>query len=267
MTRHPGRSVARPREPLLNAPGVVVAAILVFAAIHLWRSSLDESADIAVLLRFAFIPARYDPTSPYLPDMLGGAPAEVWTFLSYAFLHGDWTHLLVNSVAMLAFGSAVAWRFGAARFLLFSALCAVAGAAAHLALHAGEPQPVIGASAAISGQMAAAMRFMFEAGGPLGAGRRRGRAAFSIPAVPLRVALRNPSTVVFLLAWFGTNIAFGFGGIALGAETASIAWEAHIGGFLAGLVLFRLFDPKVARFRDLDEASVALPPRPPVLHD
>lgn len=266
VREHQSRPVDR-GEPAFNAPAVVLASIALFAAIHLWRVFLSEDADIAVLLRFAFIPARYDPASPYLPDMLGGEGAKVWTFLTYAFLHGDWTHLLVNSVAMLAFGSAVAWRFGSLRFLVFSALCAVGGAAAHLALHIDEPQPVIGASAAISGQMAGAMRFMFEAGGPLGAFRRRGRPAFSAPAVPLATALRNPQVLIFLLAWFGTNIAFGLGGMALSGETASIAWEAHIGGFLTGLALFPLFDPKVARFRDRADASVALPPRPPAPHD
>ncbi|GLK55838.1 membrane associated rhomboid family serine protease [Methylopila capsulata] len=266
MTEHQGRPDNR-RERAFNAPAVVIATIALFGAIHLWRVFLSEDADIAVLLRFAFIPARYDPASPYLPGMLGGEGAKLWTFLTYALLHGDWTHLLVNSVAMLAFGSAVAWRFGPLRFLFFSALCAIGGAAAYLALHLDEPQPVSGASAAISGQMAAAMRFMFEAGGPLGAFRRRGRLAFSAPAVPLAPALRNPQVLIFLLAWFGTNIVFGLGGMAIAGETAAIAWEAHIGGFLTGLVLFPLFDPKVARFRDRADASVALPSRPPAPHD
>lgn len=231
------------REPAFNAPGAVLWLLAIFAAVHVARSFIGESADIDVLLRFAFIPARYDEASRYASDMLGGDGAKVWTFLTYAFLHGDWAHLLVNSVWMLAFGSAVAWRFGAGRFLLFSGLTAVAGAATHLALHFGEPAPVVGASAAISAHMAAATRFIFEAGGPLGAFRRNGRAAFMAPAEPLGRAVRRPQVIVFLFAWFGMNILFGLSGVPIGEEGATVAWEAHIGGFLAGLALFPLFDP------------------------
>jgi len=231
------------REPAFNAPAAVLWLIAAFVAAHAWRSLLSEGADIDVLLRFAFIPARYDPASRFAADMLGGDGAKVWTFLTYAFLHGDWVHLTVNSVWMLAFGSAVAWRFGAPRFLLFSAITAVAGAATHLALHFGEPAPVVGASAAISGQMAAASRFIFEAGGPLGAFRQNGRGAFLAPAEPFGRAVRRPQMIVFLLIWFGMNIVFGLSGLPIGEEGATVAWEAHIGGFLAGLVLFPLFDP------------------------
>lgn len=231
------------REAAFNAPGVVVASIAAFALIHLVRVFLSEEADIEVLLRFAFIPARYDALSPFANDMLGGEGAKVWTFVTYGFLHGDWTHLVVNSVWMLAFGSALAWRFGTPRFLLFSALAGAAGAAAHLALHAGEPIPVIGASAAISGHMAGAMRFIFEAGGPLGAFRQNGPEAFAAPAEPFGRAIRRPQVIVFLAVWFGANLLFGLGAVALVGADANVAWEAHIGGFIAGLALFPLLDP------------------------
>ena len=237
------------REPAFNAPRVVIAALAVFILIHVVRSLVNEETDIALLLRFAFIPARYDAASQYADAMLGGDAAKVWTFVTYAFLHGDWTHLLVNSVWMLAFGSALAWRFGTLRFLAFSALTAAAGAATHLALHFGEPIPVIGASAAISGHMAAAMRFIFEIGGPLGAFRRHDSTTFAVPAEPFLQAIRRPQLLIFVGAWFGMNILFGLGAIAIGEEGQSVAWEAHIGGFLAGLALFPLFDPvrKVSR--------------------
>lgn len=231
------------REPAFNAPSAVLWLLAIFAAVHVARSFISESADIDVLLRFAFIPARFDAASRFAADMLGGEGAKVWTFVTYAFLHGDWTHLLVNSVWMLAFGSAVAWRFGTGRFLLFSAITAAAGAATHLAFHFGTPAPVVGASAAISGHMAAAARFIFEAGGPLGAFRQNGRGAFMAPAEPLGRAIRRPQVIVFLAVWFGMNILFGLSGVPIGEEGATVAWEAHIGGFLAGLALFPLFDP------------------------
>lgn len=239
-----------PREPAFNAPRVVIAGLAAFILIHLARSLLSEDADVALLLRFAFIPARYDAASQYASDMLGGAPAEAWTFVTYAFLHGDWTHLAVNSVWMLAFGSALAWRFGTWRFLAFSGLTAAAGAATHLAVHFGEPIPVVGASAAISGHMAAAMRFIFEIGGPLGAFRRHDATTFAVPAEPFLHAIRRPQVIIFLVAWFGMNILFGLGSIAIGEDGQTVAWEAHIGGFLAGLALFPLLDPARETGRD-----------------
>ena len=97
---------------------------------------------------------------------------------------------------------------------------------------------MIGASAAISGLTAAAIRFVFEAGGPMGVFRRRGRAAFAVPAVPLSDIFRSPQIVVFVAVWFGINFLYAF---ASYQGAAPIAWEAHIGGFIGGLLLFPVF--------------------------
>ena len=67
-----------------------------------------------------------------------------------------------------------------------------------------------------------------------------------MPAAPLWVALRDRRIVVFLGAWFGLNILFGLGTLAVPGLDQEVAWQAHIGGFLAGLLLFPLFDPAVA---------------------
>jgi len=64
-----------------------------------------------------------------------------------------------------------------------------------------------------------------------------------VPALPLFEALRHPRVITFLALWFGINIIFGLGAIQIGAQGQSVAWQAHIGGFLAGLLLFSLFDP------------------------
>jgi membrane associated rhomboid family serine protease len=150
--------------------------------------------------------------------------------------------LIFNAVWFLAFGTPVARRFGTSRFLLFLAVAAAGGAAAHLAAHFGEKQVMIGASAAISGAMAAAMRFAFVRGGPLGLFGSR-EDAYRIPAVPLTIALRDPRVLAFLLVWFGSNILFGLGSFALAGAQQVVAWEAHIGGFLVGLFGFAAFDP------------------------
>ena len=229
----------RGREPILNMPRVVSALLALLILVHVVRQVLTENLDLWTILTFAFIPARYGPGG--IEALPGGTGAALWSPLTYAFLHGGITHLAVNGLWLTAFGSALAWRFGAVRFLVFSAFCAVAGALVHLATHGFALQPVVGASAAISGHMAAVCRFAFEGGGPLSFGSRSPD-RFRAPARPLRQALAQGRVLAFLGVWFGLNLLFG-AGVSLGGDGEEIAWQAHIGGFLAGLFLFPLFDP------------------------
>jgi membrane associated rhomboid family serine protease len=230
-------------ERMLNVPAVVVALLAVLAlvqAVLAWVLTPAQTTEF--LLLFAFIPARYDTS--VLPDVAwpGGWAADTWTFVTYALIHADLSHLIFNAVWLLAFGSPVAQRFGSLRFLAFMAVTAAAGAAVHLVTHFGELLPMVGASAAISGAMAAAMRFVFQRGGPLGLWRDR-EAASRVPAAPLVASLRDPRVLAFLLVWFGVNIVFGVFSLGMPGVEQAIAWQAHIGGFLAGLVAFAAFDP------------------------
>ncbi|MBH0238977.1 rhomboid family intramembrane serine protease [Methylobrevis albus] len=246
MTDEP--RAATGREPIFNVPGVVMALLGVLVAIHLLRVyGLSPDQNIDVLLYFSFIPARYAALSAG-EAVPGGMAAGVWTFLSYGFLHASAMHLAMNVLWMVAFGGALARRFGAGRFLVFSAVAVVAGAAAHMLARPGDMVPVIGASAAVSAHMAAAARFVFLSGGPLGVFRRQGDEAFRVPALPLGETLRDRRVVVYLGIWFAVNLLAGLGAFA-GPDGPSIAWEAHLGGFLVGLLLFRLFDPVPARPR------------------
>lgn len=230
------------RPPLLNLPDVVVWLAGIMAAIHIVRTFLlPVSIDNQVLLYFAFWPVRYVPEVFASGEVPGGLAADVWSFVTYSLLHGSTMHIVFNLLWMAIFGGALARRFGTKRFLGISALCAVAGAAAHLATNFGSSAPVIGASAIVSGHMAAALRFIFELGGPLGAFRRTDAGAYMVPAVSLKQSLSNQQVLVFIAIWFGLNLVFGLGGA--GAGGASVAWQAHIGGFVAGLLLFPLFDP------------------------
>jgi membrane associated rhomboid family serine protease len=235
--------VARPSEPIFNIPPVIMWLCAAMALVHGVRSFLDEGDDLSVLLWLAFIPARYDPGLANSLQFPGGIAADIWTFVTYSFLHAEILHITVNLVWLLAFGSAVAWRFGALRFLLFFAATAAAGAGGFLFTHFGDLIPLVGASGAISGAMAAACRFVFAEDGPLGGLRGRDRTAYLVPAVPLREALRNRRVVVFLAVWFVLNLLFGASALTENFTNATVAWEAHLGGFLAGLLLFPLFDP------------------------
>ena len=252
----------RAREPIFNLPAVVIALLAVLILIHVARAFLSPEADVGIVATFGFVPARLGflidqravvdhltalAKVSELDAQVGqffltyAPPNWVWfTPLSYSFLHGDKTHLIFNCVWLAAFGSPVARRFGAARFLLLGAIGSIAGALFYLALHIAEPTPMVGASAAISAYMGAAARFVFQPGGFAGF-------SSGLPPPPLasfREMISNRQTLAFLVFWFVSNLLIGLGAQSFGLSQAPIAWEAHIGGFVAGVLLAPLFDQR-----------------------
>jgi len=231
------------RQPIFNLPDVVILLIAVLVGIQLVRENLlSPEINFAVQFTFGFVPARITFTGPVGDALPGGEGAAVWSFLTYALLHADWGHVAMNCLWLAAFGTPVARRFGAARFLLFSAAGAVGGALMFLAVHPDDMVPLVGASAAISAQMAGAIRFILASGGPLRGGNRATE-AYQRPAQPLSVILLDGRVIMFVVVWFVLNLIFGLVGADSGLASGSIAWEAHIGGFVTGLLLFPFFDP------------------------
>ncbi len=253
------------REPIFNVPSVIVALILGLAALHGLREYwLDDSQDAQLLLSLAFVPGRFtyafDPAGvadvfASFQGPLGRAQEETarfllgdgqplwWTTVSYALLHADWMHLGVNCLWLAAFGAPVARRFGTWRFLALMGLGSLGGAALHYATHRYDLMPVIGASASVSAAIGAAVRFVFQPGAPLGgiAGD-----SFHQPAQSLRHVFTSSRTLPFLLIWFAVNLVFGLISAPLGITDGPVAWEAHVGGFAAGLLLFPLLDPAIS---------------------
>ena len=254
------------RQPVFNLPGVILALLAAFAAVQVARDFVSPETDAWLITTFGFIPARF--SRHFAPDGLAdslvqqiasGVPESRlrfflgeggwpwWSPATYAFLHGDWIHLGLNGLWLAAFGSAVARRFGPLRFAALFLFSGIAGAAAFLLVHPFGLEPVVGASAAISGAVAAAMRFAFEPGAPLGPARTlsvTSESAYFLPALPLGRVFRDGRALTFLLTWFGCNILFGAFARPLGIGDVSVAWEAHIGGLLAGLLAFSAFDPQ-----------------------
>jgi membrane associated rhomboid family serine protease len=221
---------------MFNVPGSVLAVLGLLVGVHVLRSALPEVWDSWVTMALAFIPGRYDG---YAEEIPGGLIASVTSFLTYAVVHGDLIHLTVNSAWLLAFGAAVAGRIGAVRFLLFSAFCAIAGALAFLILNPGLMAPMVGASGAVSGLMGGTMRFLFSA---LDGGGLRGlrEDPQRVPLMPLGQALADRRVLLVTGAFLVANFlaAIGLGSIVVGG----IAWEAHLGGYFAGLLSFGFFE-------------------------
>ena len=221
-----------PRQPIFRAPLVVVLLIAFLVAAHVARTLLPEQQSDEWIARMAFIPARYSlgALSQHGIGLLGlGFP-----FLSYMALHNDYTHLAINCLWLLAFGPIVARRFGAPLFLLFFIVCGVAAVATHLVFNWGSTDPVIGASGAISGLMAAGMRLLPTERPPW--------AMSGPPADAPMLPLWSRQIILFSLIWTVLNVVAGLTGLGMPREPGIIAWQAHLGGYAMGLLLSGPFD-------------------------
>jgi membrane associated rhomboid family serine protease len=217
---------APPRQPFFRAPPIVPGLIVVLALAHGARTMLTPDRSMAMIGDYGFIPARY--SRAFLESHMAD-PGTIWDravpFVSYMGLHNDWAHLAINCLWLLAFGPIVARRFGAGLFLAFFLVCGVAGAAVHLAFNWGSVMPVVGASGAISGLMGAALRML------------PGQTPWATPAAAPLAPIFSRPVVMFTLVWSAINLVAGVTGLGLGGESGQIAWQVHMGGFAAGLLL------------------------------
>ena len=232
---HMPNGMPPPKEPMFNLPTPILVLGGTMVVLHFLQEfvlSAGQRQDL--LLSFAFLPIRYGASAQSF-DFPGGFLGDIWTFVTYAFLHGSWMHLLLNLVWMAAFATVVMRRIGAINFAVFFVITAAAGALVHLLLHMGSGSPLVGVSAVLSGAMAASARFVFNSG-------MGGIAAFQSRHLSRCLSLQelryNQQAMMFLGIWLVLNLVFG-----LFSGGGSIAWEAHLGGFVAGLLLFPYVDP------------------------
>ena len=219
------------RQPIFRVPTVVVGLIVALAVAHGVRVLAPPSLSAELINDYAFFPARYSQAFLAAHNVdPGGWLERAIPFVSYMGLHNDWTHLTINSLWLLAFGPIVARRLGALLFLLFFLICGVAGAATHLAFNWGSLVPVIGASGAISGLMAAGLRLLPSQAPWANRGEERLAPIFS------------RQIVMFTIVWLAINLVFGLTGLGMAGETGQTAWQAHMGGYFAGLLLTGPFD-------------------------
>jgi len=222
---------APPREPFFRAPSVVLWLIGGLAALHLAWILVPASQQDALVYQFGLYPWRY--SHAFLQSRMAD-PGTVWEravpFVSYLGLHASWTHLVINSLWLLAFGPIVARRYGSLLFLLFFLVCGVAAAFTYLAFNWGGALPVVGASGAISGLMAAALRML------------PGQTPWAVPGETPLAPLFSRQLVVFTAIWAAINLLTGITGLGMGGESGLIAWQAHLGGYAAGLLLSGPFD-------------------------
>jgi membrane associated rhomboid family serine protease len=222
-------------QPIFNLPRSLVATLVLLIAIYaVWAYLLSEDMQAYVIVHFGFTPLRYDY------PILGQSLEWLWTPVTYSLLHGSIEHIGFNALWLAAFGAPVVRRIGTFRYLLFWMFSAAASAFFHAALHWGDETLLVGASGVVSALMGAACRFAFPAG--RGYDRVSGHL---YPHQPIVAAFGNRTVVIFIVMWLLGNVLIALGLPLMGAESGEIAWDAHIGGFLFGFLLFALFDVKL----------------------
>jgi membrane associated rhomboid family serine protease len=202
---------------------LIAATLLAFA----FELSLSGREVEALVERCGLIPARY--MHPEQARRIGLDPRDGWPFLTSLFLHGGWLHVFGNLWTLWIFGDNVEDRMGPSRFLIFYLLCGILAGVVHLVSAPDSMVPAIGASGAIAGVMGAYLVLY-----------PRARVITLVPILFWPVFVELPA-VFFLGVWFLLQFFSGTLALAGAPGEAGIAWWAHVGGFLAGIVLLGAF--------------------------
>jgi membrane associated rhomboid family serine protease len=173
---------------------------------------------------------RFIHTWGLIPVRLIADPADTWiTIFSSMFLHGGWFHLLSNMWILVIFGDNIEERFGSASYLIFYLFSGIAAALLDVYISPGSSVPTIGASGAIAGVLGAYL-IQFP----------RARVASLVPIIFIFTIIELPA-VVFLGFWFVLQLFSGWLVLHGADVSGGIAWWAHIGGFIFGMLTSFLF--------------------------
>lgn len=197
-------------EPILNLPPATQLLCLMNVAVFLLQTFAPGVMTDDVLYRLAFVPRRYTAPGPLVLEAYS-------SLFTYMFIHGGWMHLCINVATLMAFGAGIERRLGWPRFLFLYVVTGVAAAAVHFMVYPQAETPVVGASGAISGLFGAAVMMMYG-------GNASGARGFYglLPVVAV---------------WIGSSVLFGIFGMP--GVDSPIAWTAHVGGFIAGILLYK----------------------------
>lgn len=199
-------------------PIVTVIIIAINTLIFYYEASLGEAGMNELVYIFGLVPVYYHVYQVSLLDYL--------PFITSTFLHGSWMHLIGNMWILWLFGDNVEDKMGKARFIMFYLLCGLMASITHYLLNMNSEIPVVGASGAVAGIMGAYF-LMFK----------KSSVFTYIPPI----FLVSIPAWVFLGFWALTQLYGGATGfLSTGAEQ-SIAFWAHVGGFGAGMFLYRFF--------------------------
>ncbi|GIX07104.1 MAG: rhomboid family intramembrane serine protease [Candidatus Poribacteria bacterium] len=206
--------------PSRYTPFATVGLISINGAVFLYELSLSPAELMAFFQRYGVVPAA----------LRSGAPWGEWlSLLTSMFLHGGWFHIIANMWALWLFGDNVEDRMGIGRFLAFYLLTGLAAGATHAVLNPNSTVPTVGASGAVAGVMGAYF-VLFP----------RSTLIVVVPFFFWPVLFEVPA-VIYLLLWFLGELFSGTLSLAVPGDVGGIAFWAHVGGFVAGVVLHPIF--------------------------
>lgn len=207
------------RFPLLTI-GIIATCVLVF----LWQNSLSPSGQQNIAYTLGTVPAHlFDHRGTYTRSIF---IPPVLTLFTSMFLHGGWLHLLGNMLYLWIFGNNIEDVLGHGRFLLFYFLAGLVAVLSHALPNPASTVPMIGASGAISGILGAYLLLFPKA-----------RILVLIPLGFIAPVIRISALLVLGL-WFVMQI---LNSVFSGTTAGDVAWGAHVGGFVAGIILLPLF--------------------------
>jgi rhomboid family protein len=219
------------RYPPVATWGLIAANCAVF----LFEISLSPRELDLLLSSFALIPALYSQAAAYGGD--ASTLSDYLPFGTYMFLHGGWLHLILNMWTLWLFGPPIEDRLGHTRYLVFYTACGMAAAVTHVVFNPASTMPVLGASGAIAGVLGCYMRLFPFA-----------RLVVLIPVLFFPLFFEVPA-FVFVGLWFLMQVIQGAGTLLMPSASGGIAWWAHVGGFVAGLVLAPVIRQSTRRYR------------------
>lgn len=214
----------RDRNPSGTFPFVTVGIILINVLVFFIELSLGPQLD-SFLFQFGVVPVKV-VYSADIPDST--FVNTYFPFLSYMFLHGGFIHLIGNMWYLWIFGDNIEDRLGRVRFVLFYLLCGIGSALVHVYFNSQSGVPCVGASGAIAGVLGAYM-VTFP----------RARVLVLLPLFIIWEFIELPAIVV-LGFWFLLQFFSGTAAIS-SAQGGGVAWWAHIGGFVLGIIFIKIF--------------------------
>jgi len=222
-------NIPRERPPLVTWTIIALNTLLFFYELSLPDRILDVFFHL-----YGVVPARF--TNPSFAAQAGFPDGGLESLVTYMFLHGGWLHFLLNMWVFWVFADNVEDVLGHAWFVVFYLVCGVAALFTHILAHPASTVPVIGASGAVAGVMGAYFRLFPHA-----------RVVTLIPIVFIPFITELPATV-FLGIWFAIQLFSGLSGSLDAGKSASVAFFAHVGGFVAGYLIMRVVGPRRCRY-------------------
>lgn len=221
-----------------NPPLVTWVIILTNGIVFLFELMLPDSALEQFFYLFGIVPARY--SHPAWAASVGFPVDDFWPFFTSMSLHGGWMHIIGHMWTLWIFGDNVEDRMGPLRFLSFYLLCGLVAGVTHWLTNPYSTVPTVGASGAIAGVLGA--YFLLYP---------RSRIITLIPIFfwPLFVELPAFTYIGF---WILSQVFSATLSLALPQDVGGVAWWAHVGGFVAGVVLHRLFIKRGRSMRRLE---------------